>query len=111
MILNKTYGDDKQMPFVADFDTPKSASGRYISVVGTVPASTSFVEVMQVSVCRYNSSTEYFYLTKQYNNAATTPSVISESLVIAVVPMISTSDVASLTAFGALVGQVDLKEN
>lgn len=96
------------MAFTSDFDTPQSASGRYINVIGTVPANTAFVEVMQISVCRYNSNTDYFYLTKEYINSTSSPSSISQSLIIAVVPMISSSDAATFTSFGALVGQVDL---
>ena len=96
------------MAFDSDFDTPQSASGRYINVIGTVPPNTAFVEVMQISVCRYNSNTDYFYLTKEFTNSTTTPSSISQSLIIAVVPMIYSSDLATFTSFGALVGQVDL---
>ena len=97
------------MAFNADFDTPQTASGRYVSVIGTVPANTAFVEVMQISVCRFNSDTDYFYLTKEYTNSTNTPSAISESLIIAVVPIISALDDVSFTSFGSIVGQVDLQ--
>lgn len=97
------------MAFNADFDTPQTASGRYVSIIGTVPANTAFVEVMQISVCRFNSNTDYFYLTKEYNNETNTPSAVSESLIIAIVPIISASDAVSFTSFGAIVGEVDLQ--
>lgn len=97
------------MAFNADFDTPQTASGRYVSVIGTVPANTAFVEVMQISVCRFNSDTDYFYLTKEYTNSTSTASAVSESLIIAVVPIISVSDAVSFTSFGSIVGQVDLQ--
>lgn len=97
------------MAFNANFDTPQTASGRYVSVIGTVPANTAFVEVMQISVCRFNSNTDYFYLTKEYTNSTDTPSAVSESLIIAVVPIISASDAVSFTSFGSIVGQVDLQ--
>lgn len=99
------------MAYTANFDTPKTASGRYIDVVGTVPANTTFVEVMQLSVCRYNANTEYFYLSKEYSNKTTSPSAVSESLIIAVVPIIAvgaSADSVTFTAFGAIEGQVDL---
>lgn len=96
------------MAFTADFDTPQTASGRYVSVIGIVPANTAFVEVMQISVCRFNSDTEYFYLTNEYTNSTATPSAVSESLIIAVVPMISASDAVSFTSFGSIIGEVDL---
>lgn len=96
------------MAFDANFDTPQTASGRYVSVIGTVPANTAFVEVMQISVCRVDSQFEYFYLTKEYTNATASPSAISESLIIAVVPIISASDAVTFTSFGAIEGQVDL---
>jgi hypothetical protein len=96
------------MAFNADFDTPQTASGRYVSILGNVPANTAFVEVMQISVCRYNSNTDYFYLTKEYTNSTNTPSAVSESIIIAVVPIISASDAVSFTSFGAIVGEVDL---
>ena len=97
------------MAFNADFDTPQTASGRYVSVIGTVPANTAFVEVMQISVCRFNSDTDYFYLTKEYTNSTSVPSLISESLIIAVVPIISVSDAVSFTSFGSILGEVDLQ--
>lgn len=96
------------MAFDANFDTPQTASGRYVSVVGTVPANTTFVEVMQISVCRVDSDTEYFYLTKEYTNATASPSAVSESLIIAVVPIISASDAVTFTSFGSIIGEVDL---
>lgn len=99
------------MAFTADFDTPKTASGKYINIVGNVPASTTFVEVMQLSVCRYNGNTEYFYLTKEYTNANTTASAVSESLIVAIVPMLATganADAVTFTAFGAIEGQVSI---
>lgn len=97
------------MAFNADFNTPKTASGRYVSIIGTVPANTAFVEVMQISVCRFNSDTDYFYLTKEYTNATNTPSAVSESLIIAVIPIISASDAVSFTSFGSIIGEVDLE--
>lgn len=96
------------MAFNADFDTPQTASGRYVSILGTVPANTAFVEVMQISVCRYNSNTDYFYLTKEYTNSTDTPSAVSESIIIAAVPIISASDAVSFTSFGAIIGEVNL---
>lgn len=96
------------MAFNADFDTPQTASGRYVSILGTVPANTAFVEVMQISVCRYNSNTDYFYLTKEYTNSTDTPSAVSESIIIAAVPIISASDAVSFTSFGAIIAEVNL---
>jgi hypothetical protein len=96
------------MAFNADFDTPQTASGRYVSILGTVPANTAFVEVMQISVCRYNSNTDYFYLTKEYTNSTDTPSAVSESIIIAAIPIISASDAVSFTSFGAIIGEVNL---
>lgn len=97
------------MAFDADFDTPQTASGRYVSVIGTVPANTAFVEVMQISVCRFESDYEHFYLTKEYTNSTDSPSAVSESLIIAVVPMISASDAVTFTSFGSIIGEVDLQ--
>lgn len=99
------------MAYTADFDTPKTASGRYVTISGNVPASTAFVEVMQLSVCRYQASTEYFYLTKEYTNTTTSASALTESLIIAVVPRIAgapSADTLTFTSFGSIEGQVDL---
>lgn len=97
------------MAFNANFDSPKTASGRYVSIIGTVPANTSFVEVMQITVSRFESGFEYFYLTKEFVNSTSSPSAVSESITIAAVPIISTSDSVTFTSFGSIIGQVDLK--
>lgn len=97
------------MAFNADFDTPQSASGRYINVAGTVPPNTTFVEVMQVSVLRLDSTTDYFYLTKEYTNTTSSDSAVSETLIIAIVPAVTGTEAVTFTSFGSLVGQVDLQ--
>ena len=97
------------MAFNADFDSPKTASGRYVSIVGTVPENTAFVEVMQITVSRFSSGFEYFYITKEYVNSTSSPSAVSESVTIAVVPIISASDAVTFTSFGSIIGQVDLQ--
>lgn len=97
------------MAFNANFDSPQTASGRYVSILGTVPANTAFVEVMQITVSRYESGFEYFYLTKEFVNSTNSPSAVSESITIAAIPIISSSDAVTFTSFGAIIGQVDLK--
>lgn len=97
------------MAFNADFDSPQTASGRYVSIIGTVPANTAFVEVMQITVSRFESGFEYFYLTKEFVNSTDSPSAVSESITIAAVPMISASDVVTFTSFGSIIGEVDLQ--
>lgn len=97
------------MAFNANFDSPQTASGRYVSILGTVPANTAFVEVMQITVSRFESGFEYFYLTKEYVNSTSSPSAVSESITIAAVPMISASDAVTFTSFGAIIGEVDLQ--
>ncbi len=97
------------MAFNADFDSPQTASGRYVSILGTVPANTAFVEVMQITVSRYESGFEYFYLTKEYVNSTSSPSAVSESITIAAIPIISDSDAVTFTSFGAIIGEVDLQ--
>ncbi|EOR26952.1 MULTISPECIES: hypothetical protein [Clostridium] len=97
------------MAFNANFDSPQTASGRYVSILGTVPANTAFVEVMQITVSRFESGFEYFYLTKEYVNSTSSPSAVSESITIAAVPVISASDAVTFTSFGAIIGEVDLQ--
>ncbi|MDV4150903.1 hypothetical protein R0131_08650 [Clostridium sp. AL.422] len=97
------------MAFNANFDSPKTASGRYVSIVGTVPENTAFVEVMQITVSRYESGYEYFYVTKEFVNSTNSPSAVSESIAIAAIPIISTSDVVTFTSFGSIIGEVDLQ--
>lgn len=97
------------MAFNADFDSPQTASGRYVSIIGTVPANTAFVEVMQITVSRFESGFEYFYLTKEFVNSTDSPSAVSESITIAAVPVISASDAVTFTSFGAIIGEVDLQ--
>ncbi|MCF0148109.1 MAG: hypothetical protein HUJ77_06890 [Clostridium sp.] len=97
------------MAFNANFDSPQTASGRYVSIIGTVPANTAFIEVMQITVSRYESGFEHFYLTKEYVNTTSTPSAISESIAIAAIPIISDSDVVTFTSFGAIIGEVDIQ--
>jgi len=97
------------MAFDADFDTPQTASGRYVSITGTVPPNTAFVQVMQITVSRFESGFDYFYLTKEYTNATDTPSAVSESIIIAAIPIITASDAVTFTSFGAIVGEVDLQ--
>ena len=97
------------MTFTADFNTPKTASGRYVTVSGIVPANTAFVQVMQLTVSRYESGFEHFYLTKEYENATGSPSQVNETLIIAAVPQITPNDSVSFTSFGSIIGQVDLE--
>ena len=97
------------MAFNANFDSPQTASGRYVSIIGTVPANTAFVEVMQITVSRFESGLDYFYVTKEFVNSTNSPSAVSESIAIAAVPIISASDTVTFTSFGSIIGQVDLQ--
>ncbi|ASW44363.1 hypothetical protein [Clostridium isatidis] len=96
------------MAFTADFNTPKTASGRYIIVSGIVPANTAFIEVMQLSVSRFESGVDHFYITKEYENSTNDPVTVNETLIIAAVPQITSSDDVTFTSFGSIIGEVDL---
>ena len=97
------------MALTANFDTPKTASGQYISVIGTVAASGILDLGLVVSVSRYDAAAvTNYYLTKIYDNSAnTSASAISESLIIAIIPAIVGAESAySVTTLNAFEGDI-----
>ncbi|CAB1262451.1 hypothetical protein ACFHWD_11075 [Clostridium sp. MT-14] len=90
-----------------DFDTPQTASGQLVTVTGTVPAGTSFVEAIQLDVLRTDSSHEYFSIATVYDNSAgTTPLDVNDTLNLAIVPKLETGETVTLTSYGSLKAEI-----
>lgn len=97
------------MAFSSDFDTPQTASAQTINVTGTIAASAIQNLALQLTVSRYPGTATNYYLTQIFTNTTTSPSSISESLYMAIVPQILTGEtVTSVTSYGSFTGNIVL---
>ncbi len=92
---------------LVNFDTPQTASGQLVTVTGTVPVETSFVEAVQLDVLRTDSSHDYFSMATIYDNSiGITPLAVNDTLNLAIVPKLATGETVTLTSYGSLEAQI-----
>jgi hypothetical protein len=90
-----------------NFDTPKIASGQLVTVTGTVPAATSFVEAVQLDVLRTDTTHDYFSITVVYDNSLGTADLpVSDTLRLAIVPKLAATETVTLSSYGSLEAQI-----
>jgi|GEM_PF-2568525 len=97
------------MALSVDFDSPQTASGQEINITGTVPIGESYIQALQLAVTRSGGTTDYFSMTKEYDNkSGSEPLVVNDTVRMAIVPKKEASDSVTLTSFGSLKAEIVL---
>ncbi|KZL93706.1 hypothetical protein [Clostridium magnum] len=90
------------------FDTPKTATLQEYVLSGTAPANATLDLGVQIVVTRADSSTEGYYLARQYNYTVDT--AVTDTVYMPIIPQLSGTEAVTATIVGTDVEGWSIKE-